>query len=111
MPNWKYCEVTLEHTGHTKRRGGVTALFSVVLRIWEDTNEGGPRIVEASPRNILLDQGEKWAYTIMARLGKAGWELVAVERDAGEYVLHKQHFFFKKSSESRSADGKERESG
>lgn len=91
MQKWEYREVVVTVSGF--KRGD--DVYYANLRSWADVDEGGSKILEEfeGPHAETL----AWARTIMARVGKAGWELVSTNMQVmGQPSPWETHrFYFK----------------
>ena len=92
MERWEYRQVTMEIVGQIKVKGGTASAWAVKLVEWSDSEAGSKCLQESSP--AVHDEALRWARTVMARLGKAGWELVAVY-DMSPFHTYAAHYYFK----------------
>jgi hypothetical protein len=82
----------MEVVGQIKIKGGTTEAWSVKLVEWSDSDAGSKCLQESTP--AIYRDALSWARTVMARLGKAGWELVAVY-DMSPGHIWSAHYYFK----------------
>lgn len=92
MERWEYRQVSMEVVGEIKVKGGTDEAWGVKLIEWSDSEVGSKCLQESKP--ALYDEALSWARTVMARLGKAGWELVAVY-NMGPGWTHPAYYYFK----------------
>lgn len=82
MQCWEYRQVQVSYGP----RGLEAAHFT-----WEDEDTGGPKVLETHEG---VDAWT-WAYMVMARLGKSGWELISTTvRTPPE--SYEYHYYFKR---------------
>ena len=80
MDTWEYREVVIEYAGQAKVGRESKMVYVVKLIEWLDSEKGTASTVLTQP--ALEEGAHASARTIMARLGKAGWELAfAFSRD------------------------------
>jgi hypothetical protein len=92
MERWEYRQVTMEVVGQIKVKGGNTDAWAAKLIEWSDSEAGSKCLQESSP--AVYAEALRWARTVMARLGKAGWELVDVYDMTSDHVFA-AHYYFK----------------
>lgn len=92
MERWEYRQVSMEAVGQIKVKGGTATAWGAKLIEWSDSEVGSKCLQESRP--ALYDEALSWARTVMARLGKAGWDLVAVY-DMSPGHIWPAHYYFK----------------